>query len=72
MRPWKLWLKETISCWGPDACRVLPTFRANLRAASLASEPELQMKTLEALCMEPLSRVLETSSWERAPVQGLW
>ena len=71
VRPWKELLKLTISCCSPEGCRIFPTFRANFMAASLASLPELQMNTLEASCMEPDSRVLETRSWERAPVQGL-
>ena len=72
VRPWKALLKLTISCCEPDGCRILPTFRANLMAASLASEPELQMKTLDASDMDPDARVFSTMSWERAPVQGLW
>ncbi len=72
VRPWKELLKETISCCSPDGCRTLPTLRANLMAASLASLPELQTKTLDALCMEPEACVLVTISFESSPVQGLW
>ncbi len=72
VRPWKELLKDIISCFSPDGCRVLPTFLANLMAASLASLPELHTKTLEALCMEPDSRVLVTISFDNSPVQGLW
>lgn len=41
-------------------------------AASLASDPELQMKTLEAECIPPASSVFSTRSLEREPVHGLW
>ena len=62
VRPWKERSKLTISCFVPSGLRILPTLRANLRAASLASLPELQMKTLEAWCMALAERVFSTRS----------
>ena len=71
VRPWKEPWKETISCLAPEGSRTLPAFRANLMAASLASVPELQTKTVAASCIPPDSNVFCTSSSESAPVQGL-
>lgn len=72
MRPWKELWKETISCCEPEGVRVRPTLRQNLMAASLASLPELQMKTFDAVAIAPAASVFSTSSCESAPVQGLW
>lgn len=41
-------------------------------AASLASVPELQTKTLEAECMAPAERVLVMICLDSSPTQGLW
>ena len=56
----------------PEGERVRPTFLQNFRAASLASEPEFEMKAREAVAMPPEERVRVTRSEQRAPVQGLW
>ncbi len=71
VRPWKELWKERSSCLEPEGSSTLPTLRANFMAASLASEPELQMKALETACIEPDSRVLSIMSLESSPVQGL-
>lgn len=62
VRPWKEFLKETTSCFVPEGSRTLPTLRANLMAASLASVPELQMKAEDASCIPPDSRVFSIKS----------
>lgn len=68
VRPWKDPWKETISCFAPVVSRLWPTFRANLRAASLASVPELQMNAWVAVRIAPEVRVVLTSAWLNLPV----
>ena len=55
----------------PDGSRILPTLRANLIAASLASVPELQKKTLEARDLGIAAQVFSIMSFEAEPVQAL-
>ncbi|KAH3686122.1 hypothetical protein WICPIJ_002906 [Wickerhamomyces pijperi] len=50
----------------------LPYFLANLKAASLASVPELAKNTLEALCIPPDCLVFSTKFLESLPVHKLW
>jgi hypothetical protein len=71
VRPWKELWKETISCFAPEGSRARPVLRANLMAASLASVPELAMKTWAASRMAPDSRVRMMRSLLRAPTQAL-
>jgi hypothetical protein len=71
VRPWKeLWNETRPVLRSPPSC--LPTLRENFSAASLASEPELQMKTREAVAKAECSCVLVTRSLESSPVQRLW
>ena len=78
--PWKLPLNDTkcVFCDGIEGSaeeaveRARPTLRANFRAASVASEPELDMKAREEVDMPPEAWVRETRREQRAPVQGLW
>src|SRR5690242_18108358 len=66
--PWKELWKETNSCLLPSGWRDFPVLRANLMAASLASEPLLQMKLLLALAKPPVACVSWMSCFERRPV----
>ncbi|KAH3680431.1 hypothetical protein WICMUC_000362 [Wickerhamomyces mucosus] len=49
----------------------LPCFLANLKAASLASVPELAKKTLEALYIPPDFKVDSTNCFDNSPVHKL-
>lgn len=73
MRPWKLLRKDTISCFAPEGSMERPTFRANLRAASFASLPLLEMKTWDRWDVPgEADWVAEIKSLLSAGVHGLW
>ncbi|KAH3662156.1 hypothetical protein OGAPHI_005404 [Ogataea philodendri] len=64
VRPWKDVLKQMISCL--SSAIDFPHLRANFKAASLASAPELLKKTLDALYIPPDSLVFSTNLAARA------
>lgn len=57
VRPWNELWKDTNSCLSLSGDIDLPTLRANFMAASLASEPLLQMKVRVALAKPPVACV---------------
>src|SRR5262245_6381512 len=72
VRPWNELWKETNSYLGLSGDTDFPTLRANLIAASLASEPLLQMKERVADAKPPVAWVSWTSCLDSRPVNGLW